>query len=118
MSHLLDRIYPKFIFFIIFVKFLYVIFSFLTIYFDVFKLDKSKMDFIKKWKERMDFLFTASMSILLIILFNPWHKNEKYMNEEVKLLLYVFGFILLTTANWQLFLEESPWFKNIVQSFN
>ena len=65
------------------------------------------------WRERIEFMFTASMAVLLIYLFNP-RKNRMFMiNDETKVLLFLFGFVLIITANWKLFLKESNIFKKI-----
>jgi hypothetical protein len=33
------------------------------------------------------------------------------INGETKLLLYLFGIVLLITADWSNFVEESKWFQ-------
>ena len=53
------------------------------------------------------------MSILLIYIFNPRIERTKYINNEIKLLLYLFGFITLLTAEWGIFFKESPIVKDI-----
>ena len=65
------------------------------------------------WKERVEFVFIVLMSILLIYLFNPI-KNKLFMiNNETKLLLYLFGVVLIITADWKAFFKESGIFKKI-----
>jgi len=73
--------------------------------------DKKLIEDIKFWKERIEFLFITLMSILLIYLFNPRFNNQKIIDGEIKLLLYLFGFVILLTENWINFLQESPLFK-------
>lgn len=68
------------------------------------------------WKERIEFIFILLMSILLIFLFNPRKQNQELINKETKLLLYLFGFVLLITANWSIFITEAPWFKKFQTS--
>jgi hypothetical protein len=53
------------------------------------------------------------MAGLIIYLFNPRHSREKLIDYETKVLLYLFGFILLLTANWSAFVEESTWFEKL-----
>ncbi len=65
------------------------------------------------WKDRVEFLFKAMMSAMLIYLFNPRANNLNLINGETKLLLYLFGFILIITANWDIFFKESPIFKRL-----
>ena len=51
------------------------------------------------------------MVILLIFLFNPRVNKILLIDYETKILLYIFGFILLITADWSLFFEESKFLK-------
>ena len=76
------------------------------------KTDTQKDKNIVFWKERMEFIFIFLMSLLLIYLFNPRSTSKNVViNGETKLLLFLFGFVLLITANWDTFIKESPWFK-------
>ncbi len=75
--------------------------------------DKKLLTTVKFWKERMEFIFITLMSIFLIYLFNPRANNINLINGESKLLLYLFGFVLLLTENWSSFIHESPLFKKI-----
>ncbi len=65
-------------------------------------------------KERTEFVFIISMSILLIYHFIPG--KNKVVTEESALLFFLFGIILLITAKWSLFITEAPWYKRIIQS--
>ncbi len=78
--------------------------------------DKKKIASITFWKERIEFLFIALMSSLLIYLFNPRYNNMGMITNETKILLYLFGFILILTADWGLFIKESPFVMNIKHS--
>ncbi len=80
---------------------------------------KEKSDLDKKvlyWKERFEFIFIAAMSILLIYLFNPRSSKNIVIDRETKILLYLFGFILLLTAKWDIFFKESNIFMRIQKS--
>ena len=66
------------------------------------------------WKERTEFIFIACMSVLLIYHFRPGH--NKPISKETSLLFFLFGWILLFTAKWSLFFQESPWIKHITNS--
>jgi hypothetical protein len=78
--------------------------------------DKKLIENLVFWKERIEFTFKALMSLLLIYLFNPRADNIKLLNYETKLLLYLFGFVLIITANWKTFFKESVLFKEIQYS--
>lgn len=74
--------------------------------------DTKKIQTVQFWKERMEFIFITLMSILLIYLFNPRSAMKPIMIDgETKLLLYLFGFVLLLTENWSNFIHESLFFK-------
>ena len=70
------------------------------------ELDKK----VLHWKERFEFIFVFLMSIILIYLFNPRSDRSNSIDRETKILLYLFGFILLITADWNKFITEAPWF--------
>ncbi len=63
------------------------------------------------WKERTEFIFIASMSVLLIYHFRPGHL--KPIPAESSLLFFLFGWILLITAKWDLFFIDAKWFSSI-----
>lgn len=73
--------------------------------------DKKLIEELKYWKERSEFIFIAMMSLMLIYLFNPGANNLNLINRETKTLLFLFGFILILTAKWDIFFKESNIFK-------
>jgi len=104
--------YHAYIFFIIAVKLLFVIFAVTHLYYKVKGEVDSDSD--KKavfWKERLEFVFITLMSVLLIYTFNPRSNRELKLDYETKLLMYLFGFILIVTAKWDIFIHESPLLK-------
>lgn len=94
-------------------KILFIILAISKLYEDKIKKDKHNAEILEFWKERVEFVFIILMSILLIYIFNPRFNNIKLINKEIQLLLYLFGFILLITAKWNIFIKESPLFKYI-----
>lgn len=78
--------------------------------------DKKLLATIEYWKSRCEFVFITLMSVLLMYLFNPRANNINMISSETKLLLFLFGFVLLLTENWSSFIHESIWFKNLQQS--
>ena len=102
-------IYVTFIFLI---KIGFVLMALIHVYLKFKGKESSNLDKkILYWKERFEFIFIATMSILLIYLFNPRLNKNIILDKETKLLLFIFGFVLLITAKWELFIRESPWFK-------
>ena len=79
------------------------------------KNDSKKDKAIVFWKDRLEYIFVLLMAILLIYLFNPRNDRSVLIDYETKILLYLFGFILLITAKWSIFFHESPLLKSIQQ---
>jgi hypothetical protein len=106
--------YTIYISIIFLIKIVFVILATVHLYLK-FK-NKTDSDLDKQvlfWRERTEFIFTSLMAILLIYLFNPI-KNKMFMiNNETRLLLYLFGIVLIITANWKIFFKESDVFKKI-----
>jgi hypothetical protein len=104
-----------FLFFIIFIKVIFVISS--IGHFILSKSTNAKAEKIDPkflyWKQRTEFIFSISMAILLIYHFNPYF-SKKPIDQETSLLFFLFGIILLLTSNWGIFIEEAPWYKDIV----
>lgn len=69
---------------------------------------------LQYWKERMEFIFIISISMLLIYHFNP-RLSKKHIDEETALLFFLFGWVLIFTAKWSMFIHESPWYQEIIQ---
>jgi hypothetical protein len=105
-------VYDYYIYLIFFVKIIFILLAITHIYLkntDNTDLDKN----ILYWKERVEFIFICLMSVLLIYIFNPRLNKEFIINSETRLLLFLFGFILVITAKWDIFIEESKWFTNL-----
>jgi len=109
-----------FLYFIIFIKLVFSLTYFLHIYFSKVNPNSQKGQEIDPtilfWKERTEFIFIASMSALMIYLFNPWKTEPLVFNNEMKVLFYVLGWVLLVTANWAIFFKESPIIMEIQQA--
>ena len=109
--------FDKYVMLIILVKVVFVILAVSHLYFNIKGKADSKTD--KKivfWKERIEFVFITLMSLMLIYLFNPRSNRDLELDFETKLLLYLFGFILLITAKWEIFFKESPLFKKFQEA--
>jgi hypothetical protein len=62
------------------------------------------------WKERTEFIFTISMSILLIHHFNP-RTPRTTIDRETGILFFLFGWVLIITSKWSDFFKSAPWHK-------
>jgi hypothetical protein len=80
---------------------------------------ESESDLDKKvfyWKERFEFIFILLMATLLIYLFSPGKERTVMIDGETKVLLYLFGVVLLITSNWADFFHEAEWFQYLQNS--
>lgn len=108
--------YTLYIYLILVIKIAFILMSVSHVYMRVIGKINSDLDKnIVYWKERLEFVFVLLMAILLIYLFNPRKEGNIMINGETKILLYLFGFALLITANWGDFFQESKKF-NILQN--
>ena len=119
-EYILDKFLVPFIYVIIGIKALFL-FSTLSNLFltkiiknDILIEKYSKI--LNKIKEQTEFVFIILTSILLIAIFYPRQNNMKYIDNHVKLLFYLFGWILIITAKWNLFFQESIILKKISSS--
>ena len=95
------------------IKICFILMAVTHIYLKVKGEENSDLDKnIVYWKERFEFIFVFLMALLLIYLFNP-RKPIVVINGEMKILLFLFGFILLITAKWNTFFQESKWFGTL-----
>ena len=62
------------------------------------------------YKERTEVIYIALIAALLIFLFNPI-SVERAISKETKVVLYLFGFMLLISAKWGIFVQETKTFK-------
>ena len=67
------------------------------------------------WADRVEFIYTFLMAILIIALFKNAVKVGVLCiyDKETIFLMYVFGFILLFTADWNEFISESTIITNV-----
>lgn len=106
-----------FVFFIILVKIIFIVSAIGHVILSHSTNEKAaKIDpKLVYWKERTEFIFIISMAILLIYHFNP-RLSKKPISEETGLLFFLFGWILIFTAKWSLFIHEAPWYKQFVST--
>lgn len=106
--------FDMYVILIFIVKIVFVILAVYRLYIKAKKPeDKKLLKTVEFWKGRAEFVFVTLMSIFLVYLFNPRANNINMIDGETKLLLYLFGFVLLLTENWSSFIHESPWFRKL-----
>jgi len=119
-EHLIETILERIVLIIICIKVMFLISVIGHIFFSHYKKNsQTSRDVDNKFsrlKEITEFIFVIAMSLLLIIIFNPWFKHQIYINKEIAILFYLFGFITLITANWGIVFKEPQWFIQIKSS--
>lgn len=100
--------------FIFIVKIVFLILAVTHVYLKAKGKDKTELDNeILFWKERIEFVFVLLMSILLMYTFFPRRQIPIPIDYEMKVLFFLFGLILIITAKWEVFIEESPIYKKL-----
>jgi phosphatidylglycerophosphate synthase len=103
--------FDMYIILVIIIKVLFVITAITHLYYKTKgEIGTKKDKEILYWKDRLEFIFIILMAFLLIYLFNPRQQKPHIIDKETKILLYLFGFILLITAKWGAFFDEAKWF--------
>ena len=107
--------YFSFYLFILFaLKIVFIMMAITTIYLKIKHRENSEIyKTFFYWKERVEFIFVVLMALLLIYLFNPRQNRLFMINGETKLLLYLFGFVLIITADWSSFIKETIWIQRV-----
>ncbi len=67
-------------------------------------IDKKSILNFFKWKSRAEFLFQICIALLIIIIFNPWYNNLQYITKEITVMFFIFGIILIISADWNNFM--------------
>lgn len=104
----------NFVYFIIFVKGLFLFFAIWNFYLKKrngggnggnggnggeTRLEKR----VSYYKNLTENIFVVLVSILLIYLFNPYHDNKYLDDKYVKILFFVYGILTLVTFDWSEF---------------
>jgi hypothetical protein len=116
----IEKILEKIVLFLIVVKIIFAITAVGDILIKYFFDTNVNADMLDQkflyWKHLTEFVFVVSMSLLLIFIFNPWRKHQIYITKEMSILFYLFGYILLFTADWDTLGKMPPWFAQIKSS--
>ena len=111
-----------FITFIISIKVIFTILSSIYFFDEIKNKEQGKEssefdDNIFYWKDRCEFIFIASVAILLIYYFNPTNNKPIVIDFETKLLFFIFGWIIFVKADWKLFFGDSKILSYIQKIF-
>ncbi len=112
---MLQTKWDLFIYFIIFVKFIFIVSALVHIGIKFSDVDLEILDTVDNvaeyWKDKSEFIFKICMAILLLISFHPLRTTTQVLTKETKLLIYLFGFIIIITSEWKKFFADISFFE-------
>jgi hypothetical protein len=104
--------YDIYIIVVIIVKIVFIILAISRLYIKHKKpADPALLTKVESWKSIVEFIFVVMMSFLLIYLFNPRNDRVYMIDNETKILLYVYGFIIFILSSekaWTIMYPEPP----------
>ena len=109
-------LYYSFILFVYILKIIFIILSVWRLYLKRKNPKSLMLDKISFYRERIEFIFVICMAILLLFVFYPGNKKIT-IDSHTQFLIYLFGIILLLTAKWKIFFNESPLISDTQQIF-
>lgn len=56
-----------------------------------------------KLKDKSEFIYQITVALLIIIIFNPWYNNMRFISKEITILFFIFGIIIIISADWNNF---------------
>jgi hypothetical protein len=116
----LGRAFDNYVSFIIFIKILFILFAIITF------LLKTKIKYSKNndkkiisiynnlslCKETLELFFIISTAIVCIIVFCPFYKDQVIIDKHTRLLLFLYGIIIIITADWSVLTKLPSWFTD------
>jgi len=116
----LGRIYDNYVLFIIFIKILFILFALVTFLMKIkIKYSNNNNKIINMYnslsvcKETLELLFIVSTALICIIVFYPFYKETVIIDKPTRTLLFLYGFIILITAKWNILTKLPHWFLNL-----
>ena len=103
-------------YFVVFIYLLKLSFILLSLYKIYIKkrtpYDEVHIQRVQIIRERIEFIFIISMAILLLSCFYPGSKDQPISHDK-RVLFFIFGTILIITAKWEDFFNESPSLREV-----
>ena len=89
-----------FVSFVLFAKVMFVMSSVIFLFISKMgmrtSISEKMLDVSHRMRKRTETLFTLCTASLLVLIFNPWSNNLKYMTPKLKMLFYMFGMTMNT----------------------
>ncbi len=82
-----------------------IVFLLTSVLYYISKLINTKVkNKIFKYKHNFEFIYNIIVALLIIIIFNPWYNNMRFISKEIKTLFFIFGVIIIITLDWNKFI--------------
>lgn len=119
----IEAILEIIVYFIIGIKLFFYSSAIGTVVFQHYKPESERSQqlytFFSYWRDRTEFIYFISMAILLIVIFHPSYKNKKYINKEMGILFWLFGFIIIITSKWSMIFQDIvKWYHKPLNKYN
>jgi len=105
--------------FLLIIKVLFVLCALYRVYLKNKKGEKDEELIAKTeyWKHRLEFVFIAGMSLLLVYFFFPRNNKPIVTTFETRFLFFVYGILVFINLDWKLFFSESKLIQFIQEVF-
>lgn len=92
----IENVLPVFVTFVLIAKVVFIIFS---VFIFTSKSRRPVNDkwvvFARKVKDIAESIFTFCTAFILVVIFNPWANNVRYITPKLKTLFYTFGIVTI-----------------------
>lgn len=88
-----EIVYEIFIFILVILKFAFIITAFLFNIAKLMKWNTDTIDFLKDYKDNIFDVVNFGISVLIIILHNPFQSQKTILNREERFLLFIYGIL-------------------------
>ena len=114
------NILTNYVRFTLLLRFLFIVFAFMAFRTEAkLKNNPSDVYLVKEHqkyvyiKNHLELLFKFCIAVLLIYLFNPMRKEIIPIGFETRVLLYLFGILILLTADWRVIIDNKKFDKYV-----
>lgn len=113
--------YEIFIYFLISIKTIFILTTVVIKFYEYKYKGSNKKEHqvliedLKQFRDRIEFVFKICMSCILIWIFYPWHTKPLLVDNDTKMLLYLYGFFSIITSPWNIFFNDNQWFDDLMK---
>jgi hypothetical protein len=94
----INRFYSNYIIFVFIVKIIFLILAITNKYLLIKGNNPTLQKQVYIWREKVEYFFVILMALLCIGLFNPFYKGDIIIDGHTRMLLFIYGFVILLTS--------------------